>query len=94
MEGMRTNPYVSDETSSSEHWGGVGSEGYGTPAWDGTGWNANYHPRDGASMDSESMEPWYWRKGPRVNDEYTGHVADGDPLFSPPDGWEPPYELK
>jgi hypothetical protein len=41
-------------------------------------------------MDSESMEPWYWRKGPRVNDEYTGHMADGDPLFSPPGGWEPP----
>ena len=19
-----------------------------------------------------------------------GHMADGDPLFSPPDGWEPP----
>jgi len=35
-------------------------------------------------------QPWYWRKGPRVNDEYTGHMADGDPLFSPPDGWEPP----
>ena len=41
-------------------------------------------------MDSESMEPWYWRKGPRTNDEYTGHMADGDPLFNPPDGWEPP----
>ncbi len=53
------------------HWGGVGSENYGTPLWDNTGWNAHYHPRDGASMDSESMEPWYWRKGPRVNDEYT-----------------------
>jgi hypothetical protein len=72
------------------HWGGAGSENYGTPQWDNTGWNAHYHPRDGASMDSESMEPWYWRKGPRVNDEYTGHMADGDPLFSPPDGWEPP----
>ena len=38
------------------------------------------------------MEPWYWRKGPRVNDEYTGHMADGDPLYSPPEGWEPPIE--
>jgi len=72
------------------HWGGVGSEGYGTKDWDNSGWNSHYHPRDGASMDSESMEPWYWRKGPRVNDEYTGHMADGDPLFSPPSGWEPP----
>jgi hypothetical protein len=79
---------------SAGHWGGAGSENYGTPAWDNTGWNAHYHPRDGASMDSESMEPWYWRKGPRVNDEYTGHMADGDPLFSPPDGWEPPINYR
>jgi hypothetical protein len=78
--------------SSEGHWRGAGSEHYGTPQWDNSGWNAHYHPRDGASMDSESMEPWYWRKGPRVNDEYTGHMADGDPLFSPPDGWEPPVE--
>ena len=49
-------------TTPSQHWGGMGSEGYGTPQWDNTGWNAHYHPRDGASMDSESMEPWYWRK--------------------------------
>ena len=83
-------PAGSQQGESPGHWGGVGSENYGTPQWDNTGWNAHYHPRDGASMDSESMEPWYWRKGPRVNDEYTGHMADGDPLFSPPDGWEPP----
>ena len=42
------------------------------------GWNAHYHPRDGASMDSESMEPYTWRKGPRVNDEYTFDDG-GDP---------------
>eukprot|EP00960_Hanusia_phi_P065859 766236-Hanusia_phi.AAC.1 len=35
-----------------KHWGGVGSEGYGTSAWDNSGWNEHYHPRDGASMDS------------------------------------------
>ena len=83
-------PSGSQQGEQPGHWGGAGSENYGTPDWDNTGWNAHYHPRDGASMDSESMEPWYWRKGPRVNDEYTGHMADGDPLFSPPDGWEPP----
>ena len=22
--------------------------------------------------------------------QYTGHMADGDPLYSPPGGWEPP----
>jgi hypothetical protein len=76
--GMQTNPYEggygpsgSQQGEQPGHWGGEGSENYGTPLWDNTGWNAHYHPRDGASMDSESMEPWYWRKGPRVNDEYT-----------------------
>ena len=64
-------PSGSQQGEQPGHWGGVGSENYGTPLWDNTGWNAHYHPRDGASMDSESMEPWYWRKGPRVNDEYT-----------------------
>lgn len=29
-------------------------------------------------MDSESMEPYTWRKGPRVNDEYTFDDG-GDP---------------
>jgi len=29
---------------SAGHWGGVGSEGYGTPAWDNTGWNAHVRP--------------------------------------------------
>jgi hypothetical protein len=24
--------------------------------------------------------------------QYTGHMADGDPLYSPPEGWEPPIE--
>jgi hypothetical protein len=24
--------------------------------------------------------------------QYTGHMADGDPLYSPPEGWEPPVE--
>uniref|UniRef100_A0A0C3UE88 Uncharacterized protein n=2 Tax=Guillardia theta (strain CCMP2712) TaxID=905079 RepID=A0A0C3UE88_GUITC len=76
------------------HWGGVGSEGYGTSAWDNSGWNAHYHPRDGASMDSESMEPYTWRKGPRVNDEYTGVMASGDPTVDPPDSWEPPINFK
>jgi len=98
MDGLQTNPYNggsgglsnSQQGEKPGHWGGEGSENYGTPQWDNTGFNAHYHPRDGASMDSESMEPWYWRKGSRVNDEYTGHMADGDPLFSPPDGWEPP----
>mmetsp|Transcript_21634 Transcript_21634/g.33852 ORF Transcript_21634/g.33852 Transcript_21634/m.33852 type:complete len:190 (+) Transcript_21634:52-621(+) len=75
------------------HWGGVGSEGYGTSSWDNTGWNAHYHPRDGASMDSESMEPYTWRKGPRVNDEYTGVMASGDPTVDPPDSWEPPINF-
>ena len=88
----RAGPSGSQQGEMPGHWSGVGSENYGTPLWDNTGWNAHYHPRDGASMDSESMEPWYWRKGPRVNDEYTGHMADGDPLFSPPDGWEPPID--
>ena len=64
-------PSGSQQGEQPGHWGGEGSENYGTPLWDNTGWNAHYHPRDGASMDSESMEPWYWRKGPRVNDEYT-----------------------
>eukprot|EP00286_Rhodomonas_abbreviata_P025772 CAMPEP_0181310750 /NCGR_PEP_ID=MMETSP1101-20121128/12758_1 /TAXON_ID=46948 /ORGANISM="Rhodomonas abbreviata, Strain Caron Lab Isolate" /LENGTH=200 /DNA_ID=CAMNT_0023417411 /DNA_START=41 /DNA_END=643 /DNA_ORIENTATION=- len=77
----------------SNHWGGVGSEGYGTASWDNSGWNAHYHPRDGASMNSESMEPYFWRKGPRVNDEYVGHMADGDPVFNPPDDWEPPVNF-
>jgi hypothetical protein len=71
------------------HWGGVGSEGYGTKQWDNTGWNAHYHPRDGASMDSESMEPYTWRKGPRVNDEYVFNDG-GDPTVDPGKSWEPP----
>mmetsp|Transcript_19587 Transcript_19587/g.14041 ORF Transcript_19587/g.14041 Transcript_19587/m.14041 type:complete len:227 (-) Transcript_19587:47-727(-) len=71
------------------HWGGVGSEGYGTKDWDNTGWNAHYHPRDGASMDSESMEPYTWRKGPRVNDEYVFNDG-GDPTVDPGKSWEPP----
>ena len=29
-------------------------------------------------MDSESMEPYTWRKGPRVNDEYVFNDG-GDP---------------
>ena len=45
------------------------------------GWNAHYHPRDGASMDSESMEPYTWRKGPRVNDEYSFDDG-GDPTVT------------
>lgn len=68
---VEVGPSGSEQGEQPGHWGGVGSENYGTPLWDNTGWNAHYHPRDGASMDSESMEPWYWRKGPRVNDEYT-----------------------
>ena len=71
------------------HWGGVGSEGYSTSSWDNTGWNEHYHPRDGASMDSESMEPYTWRKGPRVNDEYTFDDG-GDPTVDPGKSWEPP----
>ena len=71
------------------HWGGVGSEGYSTSSWDKTGWNEHYHPRDGASMDSESMEPYTWRKGPRVNDEYTFDDG-GDPTVDPGKSWEPP----
>jgi hypothetical protein len=53
------------------------------------GWNAHYHPRDGASMDSESMEPYTWRKGPRVNDEYVFNDG-GDPTVDPGKSWEPP----
>jgi hypothetical protein len=71
-------PSGSQQGEQPGHWGGVGSENYGTPLWDNTGWNAHYHPRDGASMDSESMEPWYWRKGPRVNDEYTVRCPEAD----------------
>ena len=49
-------PSGSQQGEQPGHWGGEGSENYGTPLWDNTGWNAHYHPRDGASMDSESME--------------------------------------
>jgi len=87
MKGPRPAPVVSLYGGS--HWGGVGSENYATPEWDNTGWNEHYHPRDGASMDSESMEPYTWRKGPRVNDEYTFDDG-GDPTVDPGKSWEPP----
>jgi hypothetical protein len=32
-------------------------------------------------MDSESMEPYTWRKGPRVNDEYSFDDG-GDPTVT------------
>jgi len=89
--GRSTNGFM--QLYGGKHWGGVGSEGYGTSAWDNSGWNEHYHPRDGASMDSESMEPYTWRKGPRVNDEYTGIMASGDPTVDPPDSWEPPINF-
>jgi len=50
-----------------EHWGGVGSENYGTAKWDNTGYNEGYHPRDSSSADGESMEPAWTRMGPRGN---------------------------
>jgi hypothetical protein len=78
MTPEEVGPSGSQQGEQPGHWGGVGSENYGTPLWDNTGWNAHYHPRDGASMDSESMEPWYWRKGPRVNDEYTVRCPEAD----------------
>jgi len=88
MKGPRVVP-VGMSLYGGHHWGGVGSEGYGTSSWDNTGWNAQYHPRDGASMDSESMEPYTWRKGPRVNNEYVTNDG-GDPTVDPGKSWEPP----
>jgi hypothetical protein len=88
VKGPRMAPRVL-QLYGGEHWGGVGSEGYGTKKWDNSGWNAHYHPRDGASMDSESMEPYTWRKGPRVNDEYRFDDG-GDPTVDPGKSWEPP----
>ena len=35
------------------------------------------------------MEPYTWRKGPRVNDEYTFDDG-GDPTVDPGKSWEPP----